>query len=120
MPPRPSLSMHASLKGRCAMRRTLIFGAATAAVALALAGCRSHSPVEAVYGPPPEIDPLDQDQNEDATSSDDANSLQQREEEIDEPIEDVYGSPVEFETQRDDGEEDPPIALLYGPAPMNL
>lgn len=73
------------------MKRTLVYGAATAAIALALGSCatscqRTES-VETLYGPPPEVDADD------------------------DPIEDVYGPPVDVQ---DDSDEDQPIEALYG------
>ena len=82
------------------MKKTLIFGAATAAVALSLGSCAvtSCTQMSTLYGPPPV-------------------------QEDDEPIEDVYGAPVDFDddTTIDDVEPIEPeddegaIVTLYGP-----
>ena len=93
------------------MRRTLVFGTATAAVALALSGCplgTRDERVEAVYGPPP----VEEDEPDPTypTAIDPAN-------EDDEPIEDVYGPPVPYDVD-EDGEVDlSEVTALYGPPP---
>ena len=70
------------------MKKTLIYGAATAAVALSLTACRNPVTEPAtLYGPPPQYD------NEE-----------------EEPISDLYGPPVEHD-------EDEALEALYGPAP---
>ena len=91
------------------MKKTLIYGAATAAVTLSLGMCwNSHSAIETVYGPPP-----DDPDSPAVTKPEDP-------EEIDEPIEDVYGPPV-IEEQVDLTEYDedgtPIVPALYGPPP---
>jgi hypothetical protein len=67
------------------MKKTLVFGAATAAVALSLGSCVMVScvpqPVPSLYGPPPM-------------------------QEDDDPIEDVYGSPVDFDEETDSNDTD--------------
>ena len=91
------------------MKKTLVYGAATAAVLASLGagfGLASCS-IEAVYGPPPSEQPS-------------SNS------EADDPIEDVYGPPVD-ETDSDssassgsaseEGSDDEAITALYGPPP---
>lgn len=84
------------------MKKTLIYGTATAVVALSLTGCPAGTdPVEAVYGPPP-------------------SSVQNQE--VDEPIEDVYGpAPVIDEGEAvEHDEDDTMLVALYGPPPEEL
>lgn len=92
------------------MKKTLVYGAATAAVLASLGagfGLAACTAVETVYGPPP---------SEVSSSSSEA----------DDPIEDVYGPPVD-ETDSDssassgsaseEGSDDEAITALYGPPP---
>lgn len=82
------------------MKKTLVYGAATAVVALSLGSCAvtSCTQMSTLYGPPPMQDD-------------------------DEPIEDVYGAPVDFDddTTIDGAEPVEPegdegaIVTLYGP-----
>ena len=104
------------------MKKTLVYGLATAAVLTSLGACRSpFSSVEALYGPPPEVgEQQDLEVVEtlygpppEAPSADD----------IDKPIEDVYGPAPYFEDEEaasqdfESSETDAAIAGLYGPAP---
>lgn len=88
------------------MKKTLVYGAATAVVALSLGSCAVASCVRqpaTLYGPPPMQDD-------------------------DEPIEDVYGAPIDFDddTTIDDAEPIEPeddegaIVTLYGPPPTDM
>ena len=89
------------------MKKTLVYGAATAVVALSLGSCwAATNRVEAVYGPPP----IEEDDAEKPGT--------------DEPVEDVYGPPVDVED--DQGEDvidvevtdvDVVTPALYGPPP---
>ena len=88
------------------MKKTLVYGAATAAVALSLGTCwRSQQPIESVYGPPPEQTDVP------------ASPTQDDEPEIDEPIEDVYGPPVDVVDIDDESDDEELIATVYGPPP---
>ena len=100
------------------MKKTLVYGVATAAVLASIGGgiaATQCSRVEAVYGPPPEFSSSSAvvDPAESASSS----------VEIDDPVEDVYGPPpieegASFSSNgdtNDDGED--PLAALYGPPP---
>jgi hypothetical protein len=92
-----------------AVKKTLVFGAATAAVALSLGTCwNPMAPVETVYGPPPE-----------ETDSQDPAVVTPEEGEVDEPVADLYGPPVEeTDASVDDIEMDEVIVpALYGPPP---
>lgn len=92
------------------MKKTLVYGAATAAVlaslgaGFGLVACTNESAVETVYGPPLSEAP--------SSSS-----------EADEPIEDVYGPPVDesdssaSSNSMSEEEEEELINALYGPAP---
>lgn len=87
------------------MKKTLVFGAATAAVALtlgscAVSGCQNNS-FSTLYGPPPAD--VNDDPQVEALYGVPAD-------EEDEPIEDIYGAPVE--TSDDDSDL---IVALYGP-----
>lgn len=108
------------------MRRTLVFGAATAAVALGLTGCPAggNENIETLYGPPPEEQkgesPADQKNTGDTKSS----NSQKQNSSVDEPIEDVYGPPVDIDdvdgkTDRGDVEQEP-VPAVYGPPPETL
>ena len=88
------------------MKKTLVYGAATAVVVLSLGSCAVTSCVRQpalLYGPPPVQDD-------------------------DEPIEDVYGAPIDLDdgTDIDDAEPDQPeddegaIITLYGPPPTDM
>jgi len=100
------------------MKKTLVYGVATAAVLASIGGgiaATQCSRVETVYGPPPEI-------SSSAAVSDSAESASSWAE-IDDPVEDVYGPPlVEDENTAssssnvDDDDEDS-VAALYGPPP---
>ena len=90
------------------MKKTLVYGIATAAVlaslgaGFGLAQC-AFQPQPALYGPPPSDEP--------SGSS-----------EADDPIEDVYGPPVDVRSSdstsnEDDFEEDEIPTALYGPPP---
>ena len=82
------------------MKRTLVYGIATASLLLAVGACTAGTQrVESLYGPPPDdvIEPADEP--DDPT-------------EIDEPIEDVYGPPVDV-----DDEDEQLVVALYGPPP---
>ncbi len=78
------------------MKKTLVYGAATAAVVASLGGfslaaCRPDpESIEGLYGPPPFVE----------------------REDVDEPIEDVYGPPVELDELE---ETDAVQPALYGP-----
>ena len=86
------------------MKKTLVYGAATAVVALSLGSCAvtSCTQMSTLYGPPPLQD--------------------------DEPIEDVYGAPVDFDDDTDIDEAEPAqpeddegaIITLYGPPPTDM
>jgi hypothetical protein len=86
------------------MKKTLVYGAATAVVALSLGSCAvtSCTQMSTLYGPPPVQD--------------------------DEPIEDVYGAPVDFDDDTDIDEAEPAqpeddegaIITLYGPPPTDM
>lgn len=70
------------------MNKTLVFGAATAAVIVAAGAfaCTATESIEALYGPPPEMD-----------SRSDADDVVSVDVEQDDPIEDLYGPPVDDE-----------------------
>ena len=94
------------------MRKTLVYGTATAAVALTLTGC-PLSPVTAVYGPPPGIE------EEDPAQQQDVEEPSQTQTEVDEPLEDVYGPPVDLEPTPIEGDEQSVVMVpaVYGPPP---
>lgn len=87
------------------MKKTLVFGAATAVVALSLGSCAvtSCTHMSTLYGPPPV-------------------------QEDDEPIEDVYGAPVDIDDDTDIDEVEPAqpedeegmLVTLYGPPPTDM
>lgn len=87
------------------MKKTLVFGAATAAVALTLGSCAvsscQNNAFSTLYGPPP-ADVEDDAEIEALYGTPTVDE--------DEPIEDVYGPPVDYSD--DDSEL---IVALYGP-----
>lgn len=94
------------------MRKTLVYGAATAIVLASLGAgtglSRCSQPVETVYGPPPIEEPSDdpaagQTGNQQGTT----NSGQ---DDPDEPVETLYGPPP---SSYDDPDE--PVQDFYGP-----
>ena len=100
------------------MKKTLVYGVATAAVLASLGGgiaATQCSRVETVYGPPPEI-------SSSAGVSDSAESVSSSAE-IDEPIEDVYGPPpvddkdANSSSSSNVDDDDDLVAALYGPPP---
>ena len=97
------------------MRRTLVYGTATAVVALTLTGCPARE-VATLYGPPPGAE-------EEASSQQEAQATSQSQQsEVDEPIEDVYGPPVSEEVLSIEGEEEDieAVPALYGPPPEDI
>lgn len=101
------------------MKKTLVYGIATAAVVASLGGlalttCRSES-IETLYGPPPMDDPED-----DPSAIETLYGPPPMDDpvEIDEPIEDVYGAPVDFDVD-DDAEVEEIQPALYGPPIVN-
>ena len=85
------------------MKKTLIYGAATAAVVASLGGlslsaCRPGGNIETLYGPPPmedpdKVDPQDIEALYGPPPGEDPIPIGEPDD-IDEPIEDVYGPPV--------------------------
>lgn len=94
------------------MKKTLVYGAATAAILLAAGACvtctRQVQP--SLYGPPPEdiIEPADPEEPTEPAD-------------IDEPIEDVYGPPIDYDVDSvivdEEGRDSNLVAVLYGPPP---
>lgn len=93
------------------MKKTLVYGAATAAVVASLGGfslsaCRpGQENIETVYGPPPVEEPGDIEALYGPPPMDEPVPVEEPDD-IDEPIEDVYGPPVTEEELQ---------PALYGP-----
>ena len=105
------------------MRRTLVFGAATAAVALGLAGCAAcrNERIETLYGPPPEAQKGESPDDQKGAGDSKGSGSQQQSSAVDEPIEAVYGPPVDIDdedgkTDSNDVEQEP-VPAVYGPPP---
>ena len=106
------------------MKKTLVYGAATAVVALSLGSCwAATNRVEAVYGPPPIEEDDAEKPGTDAEEVDEPSGTMSFTG-TDEPVEDVYGPPVDVED--DQGEDvidvevtdvDVVTPVLYGPPP---
>ncbi|MBR2682190.1 MAG: hypothetical protein IKE22_02870 [Atopobiaceae bacterium] len=96
------------------MKRTLVYGAATAVVLATLgtgAGLtRCSQSVEAIYGPPPIEDPSDNPATGQTGNQQSVTVVAQ--DDPDEPIEAYYGPPFT-------GEPEIPIEDVYGPPPVS-
>lgn len=113
------------------MKKTLVYGTATAAVVLALgssiAVTQCGRNIETVYGPPPiqdNDDPIEDVYGPPIAPEEDDEAIETvygpPPEYEDEPIEDVYGPPVEYESDvivEDSGDTETEAVqpALYGP-----
>lgn len=114
------------------MKRTLVYGTATALVALGLGGCAQATTGESAPETPVEQDGptgLSQTKGDDGSGEEPVEDLYGPpivdEEWDDSVVEALYGPPPDFEDQAVevmpvDDDEDRSMALLYGPPPTGI